>query len=49
MEKKVWSAPECLELGVENTEKSRTWQGGVDATWYDKATDTTWESHSGTH
>ena len=46
MEKKIWSAPEFLELGVQSTEKSKVWHGGVDATWYDKNEDVTWESHS---
>lgn len=47
MEKKTWSAPEFLELGVQSTEKSRYWNGGVDATWVDDGGNY-WESHSGT-
>lgn len=47
MEKKIWSPPEFLELGVQSTEKSKTWKGGIDATWTD-GSGNTWESHSGT-
>lgn len=47
MEKKIWTAPEFLELGVENTEKSKHWNGAVDATWTDNDNNY-WESHSGT-
>lgn len=47
MEKKIWSVPEFLELGVQGTEKSRHWNGGVDATWTDDGGNY-WESHSGT-
>jgi hypothetical protein len=45
MEKKIWSAPEFLELGVQSTEKSKHWKGGVDATWTD-GDGNHWESHS---
>jgi hypothetical protein len=45
MEKKIWSAPEFLELGVQSTEKSKHWSGAVDATWTD-ADGNYWESHS---
>lgn len=45
MEKMIWTAPEFLELGVESTEKSRDWKGGVDATYFD-GDGNKWQSHS---
>lgn len=48
MEKKLWNAPEIFVLGVQNTEISKNWTGGVDATYEDPAGNY-WESHSGTN
>ncbi|MHC1681576.1 MAG: hypothetical protein AB6733_01225 [Clostridiaceae bacterium] len=43
--KNQWNDPEFIELGVENTEKSREWKGNVDAVWHDSCGNK-WESHS---
>ena len=45
MEKRQWNSPKVTELGVEETKKSLTHQGGVDATTYD-ANGNYWDSRS---
>ena len=45
MKKIQWNNPEVTELGLEETKKSPTHQGAVDATTYD-ANGNYWDSRS---